>query len=253
MKQINWREKLVATGIHFIVTLLLAAVAAALIFLVWFPDPFQRMIGGNELFLLVVGCDLALGPLMSLVLYNSRKSRRELVLDYSLVGAVQIAALVYGVVIMFGARPVYVAFSKDRYEIVLAADIRKEELAAAREPRYSTLSWTGPRYVGVVVPRAEHNDALFQSLSGNEEHQRPRFYVPFESQLEQIRKRAKPLAQLETAKPASKPLIDAALAGVDVPAQRLAWLPVRHFRGFWTAIVDTDTGKPVAYVDFDPY
>ena len=73
---IVWREKFVATGIHFLVTLTLAACAAALIFLVWFPDPFQTMIGGTELFLLVVGCDLALGPLISLVIYNSRKSRR---------------------------------------------------------------------------------------------------------------------------------------------------------------------------------
>ena len=75
---IVWREKFVATAIHFLVTLLLAACAAALIFLVWFPDPLQTMIGGTELFMLVVGCDLALGPLISLVIYNSRKSRREL-------------------------------------------------------------------------------------------------------------------------------------------------------------------------------
>ena len=70
---IVWREKFVATGIHFLVTLTFAAIAAALVFLVWFPDPFQTMIGGTELFLLVVGCDLALGPLISLVIYNSRK------------------------------------------------------------------------------------------------------------------------------------------------------------------------------------
>ena len=75
---IVWREKFVATGIHFLVTLGFAACAAALIFLVWYPDPFETMIGGTELFLLVVGCDLALGPLISLVIYNSRKSRRAL-------------------------------------------------------------------------------------------------------------------------------------------------------------------------------
>jgi hypothetical protein len=30
-------------------------------------------------------------------------------------------------------------------------------------------------------------------------------------------------------------------------------LPVRNFRGFWTAIVDDADGKVVAWVDFDPY
>jgi hypothetical protein len=254
MKRINWREKIVATGLHFTVTLLLAAAAAALIFLVWFPDPFQTMIGGTELFLLVAGCDLALGPLMSLVLYNSRKTRRALVIDYSLVGLIQIAALVYGVVVMFGARPVYVAFSVDRYEIVMAADLRKEELVAARDPVYSKPPLTGPRYVAVVVPPEERSDAMYQAVvAQNEEHHRPRFYVPLESEIGQIRKRARPLADLEARKPESKPLIEEALAEVDLPAQRLAWLPVRHFRGFWTAIIDTDTGKPVAYFDLDPY
>jgi hypothetical protein len=250
---INWREKFIATGIHFVVTLALAAVAAALVFLVWFPDPFQKMIGGTALFMLVVGCDLALGPLMSLVIYNSRKSRRELVTDYTIVGVVQLAALVYGVVIMSGARPVYVAFNTDRFEVVQAGDLAPQELAAARDPVYAKVPWDGPRFVSVRVPPEDRQDALFQSLNGNEEHRRPKFFVPFESQLEQLRKRAKPLAALQAKKPESKVLVESALRGVDLPATRLAWLPVRHFRGFWTALVDTDTGLPVAYIDLDPY
>ena len=249
---IIWREKLVATAVHFAVTLVLAAIAAALIFLVWFPDPFQTMIGGTELFMLVVGCDLALGPLMSLVIYNSRKSRRELVTDYTIVGVVQIAALVYGVSIMSGARPVYVAFSKDRYEIVLAGDIKSAELAAARDPKYAHLSWTGPRYVAIVIPPADHNDALFQALSGNEEHQRPKFYAPYDSQLDAVRKRAKPLTVLEEKKPEARALIDAALKKAGASRDGVKWLPVRHFRGFWTALVD-DAGKVVAWLPLDPY
>jgi hypothetical protein len=253
MKHIAWREKLVATGLHFAVTLLFAATAAALIFLVWFPDPFQTMIGGTELFLLVAGCDLALGPLMSLVLYNSRKSRRALVIDYSIVGVLQLGALVYGVYVMAAARPAYIAFSHDRYEIVLAGDLSRKELAAAKEPAYSKVPWTGPRFIAVVVPHGERNDALLEAVAGNEEHKRPRFYVPFESHLERIRSRAKPLAVLEQNKPGSGQMVRAALRDVTLPAERLAWLPVRSFRGFWTAVIDTDTGKPVAYFDLDPY
>lgn len=250
---INWREKIIATGVHFAVTLVLAGIAAALIFFVWFPDPFQTMIGGTELFLLVVGCDLALGPLMSLVIYNSRKSRRELVTDYSIVGLLQIAALVYGVLIVAGTRPVYVVFNTDRYEVVTARDIDERELAAARDPKYRQLPWTGPRLIAVDVPAAEQQDALFQSLSGNEEHQRPRFYVPLASKVETIRARLKPIEALEADKPASKPLLQSAIAELDLPAGQLGWLPARHRKGFWTVIVRRDDGEPVAWVDFDPY
>jgi len=250
---IVWREKFLATAVHFLVTLSLAACAAALIFLVWFPDPMQTMIGGTELFMLVVGCDLALGPLLSLVVYNSRKSRRKLVFDYTVIGVLQIGALIYGVTIVAGTRPVYVAFNADRLEIVTARDIEDQELAAARDATYRTLTLTGPRYVAIQVPESEHNDALFQALSGNEEHMRPKFYVPYASQLEVIRARAKPIDALEQKKPDSKPLLEAAMQDVSIPAERIRWLPVHHRNGFWTALIDNDDGRAVAYFDFDPY
>jgi hypothetical protein len=250
---ILWREKLKATGLHFLVTLTLAACAAALIFLVWFPDPLQTMIGGTELFVLVTGCDVALGPLSSLVVYNSRKTRRALVFDYVVIGAVQLAAMCYGIYILAGTRPVYVAFSTDRLEVVVARDITDEELAAAKDPRYGTLPFAGLRLVGIEVPEAEHNDAVFESLKGNEEHMRPRFYVSYEKLLPEIRAHAKPIAELEKAHPLSKPLLEAAMRDLNIPASRVAWLPVHHFKGFWTALIDTENGKPLTYVDFDPY
>ncbi len=250
---IAWRDKLIATAIHFVATLVLAAAAAALIFLVWYPDPFQTMVGGTELFLLVIGCDLALGPLMSLVVYDRRKSRLELLVDYSVVGFIQLAALVYGVMIVAGARPVYVAFSADRFEVVSAQDIRGDELAAARDPEYSSLPWTGPVYVGVSVPEAEQSDALVQSLQGNEEHQRPRFYVPFESVKDAMSRRARPLDTLLKDKPGSRVLVEEALRDYAGPRDKLAWLPVHYSKGFWTAIIDTGSMKPVRYMDFDPY
>jgi len=72
---INWRERFLAFAIHFLVTLAMGACAAALIFLVWFPDPYQTMVGGTKLFELVVICDLVLGPLISLVIYDRSKGQ----------------------------------------------------------------------------------------------------------------------------------------------------------------------------------
>ena len=250
---ISWRERLVAFGIHFLATLALGAFAAALIFLVWFPDPFQTMIGGTQLFELVVLCDLVLGPLISLVIYDTRKARWKLVMDYCIVGTVQLAAMIYGVFIVAGTRPVYVAFNTDRLEVVTARDISDAELAAALEPRYATLPLDGPRYVAVRVPEADQQDALFQSLSGNEEHQRPKFFAPYETALEDIRKHAKHVAVLTAQFPQAKPLFEAAMQKITIPVERVRWLPVRHREGFWTALVDEDEGLPLVYVAFDPY
>lgn len=251
---INWRERFIAFGIHFAATLVLAAIAAALIFLLWFPHPFATMIGGTELFMLVVGCDLALGPLLSLVIYNSRKSRFKLIMDYTIVGVVQIAAMVYGVYIVAGTRPAYVAFNKDRLEVVTARDIDDSELAEARDPRYSRLPWDGPRYVYVFVPREDQQDALLKSVAGLEEHQRPKFFAPYEQGVAEIRKRARPISRITKRLPQTAPRFDAALAELrNIPPERIAALPVRHRNGFWTALIDTDTGMPVSYVAVDPY
>jgi len=251
---INWRERFVAFGIHFAATLGLAAIAAALIFFLWFPHPFETMIGGTELFMLVVGCDLALGPLISLVIYNSQKSRFKLVMDYTIVGLVQIAAMIYGVLIVAGTRPVYVAFNKDRLEVVTARDIDDSELAAARDPRYSRLPWNGPRYVYISVPREDQQDALLQSVAGREEHQRPKFYAPYEQGLAEIRKRAKPVSRIIKKFPQTAPLFEEAARDLkNIPRDRIATLPVRHRNGFWTALIDITTGQPVAYVAVDPY
>ena len=250
---INWRDKFLAFGIHFIVTLLLAASAAALIFLLWFPDPFQTLVGGTNLFELVVSCDLALGPLISLVIFDRRKARWKLVMDYCIVGAVQLGALLYGVWIVAGTRPVYVAFNTDRLEVVAARDIEPVELAAARKPEYAKLPFDGPHFVSIQIPPADQNDAMFQALEGREEHQRPKFYAPYETALPEIRKRAKTVAELTAKFPAATQQFEAAMRDVSIPSERVRWLPVHHREYFWTVLIDTETGMPVKYVPFDPY
>lgn len=251
---IVWRDKFIAFGAHFALTLLLALAAAALIFLVWFPAPFGTMGGGTELFALVIGCDLALGPLMSLVIYDRRKSRRALITDYAVVGLVQLVALAYGVYIVAGSRPVYVAFVKDRLELVTARDLRQEELAAARDPAFATVPWWGIRFVAIDVPAADADDALFQSLSGNEEACRPKFYVPYQRALADIRAHAKPVDELLTRHPDFRATLDRELVGLSTPREQLRWLPTRVGKGeFWTAFIAPDTGMPVRYVNLDPY
>ena len=131
---IAWREKFRAVSLHFLVTLAMATAAAVIIFFIWYPDPFQTMLGGTKFFILVSVCDLVLGPLTSLIVYNSKKTRRALIFDYSVIGIVQLAAFVYGVMSMANARPIYVVFVKDRFEVVMAEEIADADLQVAKDP-----------------------------------------------------------------------------------------------------------------------
>ena len=249
---IVWREKLQAFGWHFVVTLALAIAAAVIIFFVWYPDPFQAMLGGTKFFMLITVCDLALGPLTSLVIYNSKKTRRMLVFDYTVVGVVQIAAFVYGVMSMADARPVYVAFVQDRFEVVRADDLADEDLQNAEEP-YRTRPKFGPVLVGTTLPTdvEDRNALLFSSLEGKDVQYFPRYYVPYEANVEEIKQRAQSLDLLRKRHPQAQELIEA--ENLDIPEERVRWLPVRSPKGFWTALLDVETARPLAYIPLDPY
>lgn len=251
---IAWREKTKAFAIHFLVTLLATACAAALVFLVWFPDPFQQMLGGTTLFGILVMCDLGLGPLTSLVIYNSKKSRRELLFDYAIVGSVQLAAFIYGLYVVANTRPVYIAFAIDQLEVVAAGDIDDADLARAAEPYRKRPLW-GPQLVGIqrAQGREERQKMLFSALAGKDYAVLPTYYIPYEQNLPQISEHSKPLAELQKLHPEAQPLISKAVAQLQIPADKLVWVPVKHRKGFWTALLDPDTGRPVQWLPVEPY
>ena len=249
---IVWREKFLAFGWHFLVTLALAIAAAIVIFFVWYPDPFQAMLGGTKFFMLITVCDLVLGPLTSLIIYNSRKTRRALVFDYTVVGIVQIAAFVYGIMSMADARPVYVAFVKDRFEVVIAEEIADKDLQEAQDP-YRTRPKFGPLLVGTQSPtdREERNALIFASMEGKDVQNFPRYYVPYAASADAIKQSARPLDALRKLRPEAQSLIEA--EQLDVPEEQVSWLPVRSPKGFWTALLDAQTGRLLTYIPLDPY
>lgn len=249
---IAWREKFRAVLLHFLVTLAMAVAAAALIFLVWYPDPFQAMLGGTRFFLLITICDLVLGPLTSLIIYNSKKTRRALIFDYTVVGIVQLAAFVYGVMSISNARPVYIAFVKDRFEVVRAEDLRDEDLQAAQAPYRTRPKW-GPVLIGTQRPtdREEINALVFSAMEGRDLQNFPRYFVPYEKVAETVKQVGKPMEALYKHHPEARQLL--ADEGVTQPDAQLRWLPIAGNRSFWTVLLDADTGALLGYVPIDPY
>lgn len=249
---IIWREKFRAVLLHFLATLSLAVAAAALIFLVWYPDPFQTMLGGTRFFVLITVCDLVLGPLTSLIIYNSKKTRRALIFDYTVIGVVQLAAFVYGVMSIAHARPVYIAFVKDRLEVVIAEDLADKDLAAAQDPYRTRPKW-GPVLIGTQRPttREERNDLVMAAMEGKDLQNFPRYFLPYEKVADQVKQVSLPMAALYKHRPEAKQLVaDKKLA---VPEAQLRWLPIRGIRSFWTVLVDANSGKVLAYIPVDPY
>ena len=100
------KYRLRASAIHLAISLSVATLAALLVFGWWYPYPYRELSGGRELFALVVAVDVVLGPLITLVIFNVAKTRRHLMMDFTVIGLLQVAALAYGLWTVFVARPV---------------------------------------------------------------------------------------------------------------------------------------------------
>ena len=140
------------------------------------------MLGGTQLFEILVLCDLGLGPLTSFIIYSSKKSRRALLFDYTVVGIVQFAAFVYGL-LRRGEHPSRVHSVRrgpDRGRVG-RRDRRCRPRARLRIGYRKRPKW-GPQLVGIKEPEdpKERDKVLFSALAGKDYPVLPTYYVPYE-------------------------------------------------------------------------
>ena len=109
-------------AVHLLVSALVAAAVAALVLWVWYPAPYDLLSGGRHLFFILIGVDVVCGPLLTWILFNPAKSRRERWVDVSLVVLIQLAALAYGVHTVYEARPLYLVHERDRFRAIALPD-----------------------------------------------------------------------------------------------------------------------------------
>jgi glycerol uptake facilitator-like aquaporin len=88
-----WRDRLQASAVHLAISAAIAALAAALVFWLWYPYPYREISGGRELFLIVVSVDVILGPFITLAVFNRTKPWTVLRRDLVVVAILQLLAL----------------------------------------------------------------------------------------------------------------------------------------------------------------
>jgi len=100
------KTKLKASGIHLSLSLVIFFVLAYQIYFVWYPVPYFSVDGGWQGIRLIAAVDLVLGPLITFLIFDLRKSRRAIIFDLVVIAVVQLAALVYGISTTYQQRPV---------------------------------------------------------------------------------------------------------------------------------------------------
>lgn len=250
-----WRSRALAAGIHLGGSALVAGLAAALVFMVWYPQPFTALAGGRGLFGLITAVDVVMGPVITFAIFDRRKPPSELKRDLAIVVALQLAALAYGLQVMHAARPVALALEGPRFRMVSANAVLEHELPEA-PPALRQLSRSGPVLLNTEPPRdsAEAMGAIEMALAGADLGVRPRFWRAWDDTARRrARQAGQPVAELRRRHATQAARLDEALAATGRPPDRLLYLPIVSRFADGVALIDADTGDVVGYAPFNGF
>ena len=239
-----------ASGLHLLLSATLAAAVLVFMLSVWYPGPLFEAAGGSHLIFILVAVDVTLGPLITLIIFKAGKP--GLRFDLAVIATLQLAAHAYGMHTVYLARPVYLVFTKDRFELVSAKDIDPQDLQKVTRREFDHLPLGRPRYIAAVAPSdpQAREKLLMSSLEGKDLQMYPQYYVPYEQEIPNALARALPLAQL-LGRDAGR--VQRGLQSAGRSQESVKFLPLRATQADGAVFLDAKTGAPLEIVLVDPW
>ena len=242
-----------ATAIHFSISLVVAVVVMAVMFLVWYPGGYFALMGGGVLLVLIVGVDVCLGPLITSIIYKPGK--KGLRFDLTVIGILQFGALMYGVHTLYVARPVFTVFVENsHFRVAPANGIREQQFALAAREEWKQASLSGPVLIASETPSdpQEKSDLVFSSAFGEDIHQIPKYFRTYDEKRSEIVKAAKPLVALLEYDPENRPAVARFVQKKSGKLDDYSYLPIRADKDFMVAVLDRRTGTFLDIIDAKP-
>lgn len=246
-----------ATLIHFFGSLAIISGALAWVYVVWYPGAIAQLQGTSRIVGLTLISAIAAGPVLTLLTFSRKKTRKQLYFDACAIAALQISAVSLGLFTLFQNRPVYLVFNTDRITIVAAQEVAKDSLARAPHPMPRTLSWLGPRLVASRLPDDQSTRAslIFLTLgSGIDLPQMPEWHVPYSAEQATLLKNLQELGEIRPTQASQDDRQwQATLARhTDTPAHLIGYLPVVGARHDGSALIHRQTGELLAITTIPP-
>ncbi len=248
----RWHFAVKALLAHLGICLLIMLVVGFWVFKVWYPYPYYEMVGSLKLMGLIVAVDLVCGPLLTFVVANPAKPKRELMRDFGLIGLIQLAALVYGLYALAQSRPVALAFDKDRFYAVTAVQIEPERLSKAPEA-FRSLPLLGMYEIGTRKPKNQEEffDGINLSLAGVPSSVRADWWLPRKDVEADITAARIPLKNLMDKYPERAKIIRQHFGRQNI--DNIYYLPLTSEKTLdWIMVIDNNN-KAIAYIPVDGF
>lgn len=234
--------------IHLLLSVLVAVICLSIVFFIWYPSPLATAVGVTHIFLMLLVIDVILGPLLGLLVY--KEGKKTLKMDLIVVILIQIAALCYGVYSIAQARPVWITFNSDKFELVRSNEIKTNQTKQI-QPQYQTPTWLRAKFVGVKQadnPEQQQIEQMSAMLNGISLAQYPERYIPLDHVKAQIKIKAHNLSELDQwnshadVQKALKPYPEAN-----------GWLVLETYGLPMVVLVNKETGEVIKIVDLRPW
>jgi hypothetical protein len=217
--------RLKAFGLHLLGSACVLALVVGALYLGWYRWPGWYLTGGVKIAAMMTGFDVILGPLLTLVVANPTKPRRELARDIGIIIGVQILAAGYGASTLWQGRVLYYTFSQKYLEMVQASDLGDEQIALGRKlnPRLAPHWYSLPRWIYAPLPQDPklQEQIIGSSIGGNDDViQMPRYFQPWESGLPELRKSLARLGDLNQFSRQQKRILTTRMSQLSLPVDQ---------------------------------
>lgn len=164
---------------HLGISLLISFASLYLVYFLWYPSPLGKALGVTNIFLLLLGVDVVIGPLLTLMV--AKQGKKTLKMDLLIIGLVQLLALSYGTYTVAEGRPVWMVYNAGRFDLVQAF-----EVVNTQSPSAYSQSWLGPKWAELLDPLpagTDRRDAFLnadyvRSLGGEVSGKLAQFSIP---------------------------------------------------------------------------
>lgn len=232
---------------HLLLSLIISLGILGWIFWVWYPTPLFKALEVSHVFLMLIAIDIIIGPLLGFVVY--KKGKKTLKLDLAIIIVIQVVALIYGSYSLEKARPVWIVYTGNNFDLVRKNEIIYRDLDKINE-EYKNPSWFKPKFIAAEYSRDDQKKyvEMFRELnSGATRAQMPKYYKEIGTAQSEMMKRARKIKDLY--KYNDRAQVDKILM---YNQEATAWLPLITYGLNMVVLIDKNTGKVVKIVDLRP-
>lgn len=182
--------------IHLLISFALFIFLMYLIYFHWYSGPYFRFDGGWRGTLIMIGVDLVLGPTLTLIIFDPRKSAAKIRLDLAIIGFLQLAALVWGFHAVESQRPVAVSFFNGGLHPVTAQVVRDQGIDPEK---LQGLHPQSPPLVYVEIPKDESGIERMSTMwteRGHRPHVQVALFRPLASHMDDVVRQQPPINRI---------------------------------------------------------